>query len=53
MPVNETVKQPTKEMVWDMISVRGLSDIHIVSCGNTVTPDYYVMEVLKGLRHLR
>ena len=53
VPVIETVKQPTKKMVWDMISVRGLSDLHIVFCGKTVTSDYYVDEVLKGLRHLR
>ena len=47
MPVIETVKQPLKVMVWAMMSHRGLSDLHIVPRGQTVTAEYCVEEVLK------
>ena len=48
VPVTETVKQPVKIMVWGMMSFRGLSDLHVVPRGQTVTADFYVEEVLKG-----
>ncbi|XP_043229039.1 uncharacterized protein LOC122385098 [Amphibalanus amphitrite] len=48
VPVIETVKQPGKVLVWGMMSFRGLSDLHIVPRGQTVTADYYVEEVMKG-----
>ena len=37
MPVTETVKQPTKVMVWDIMNFLGLSDLHIVPRGTTAT----------------
>ena len=42
VPISHTVKQPTKVMVWGMMSFRGLSDLHIVPRGKTVTSDFYV-----------
>ena len=45
----DTVKQPTKEMVCGMVSFRGLSGLHIVPHGKTLTSDFYVDEVLKGM----
>lgn len=47
VPVTETVKHPLKVMVWGMMSFRGLSDLHIIPRGQTVTADYYVEKVLK------
>lgn len=47
VPVVETVKQPLKILVWGMMSYRGLSDLHIIPRGQTVTADYYVEEVMK------
>ena len=34
-------------MVWVMMSYQGLSELHFVSRGQTVTAEYYVEEVLK------
>ena len=34
-------------MVWAMMSYQGLSELHFVPRGQTVTADYYVEEVLK------
>lgn len=46
VPPTETVKQPLKIMVWGMMSYRGLSDLHIIPRGQTVTANYYVEEIL-------
>ena len=43
----ETVKHPLKVMVWAMMSYQGLSELHFVPRGQTVTAEYYVEEVLK------
>lgn len=37
VPAIETVKQPLKVMVWGMVSHQGLSELHIVPHGQTVT----------------
>lgn len=47
VPATETVKHPRKVMVWAMMSYRGLSELHIIPRGQTVTAEYYVEEVLK------
>ena len=46
VPPTETVRQPLKIMVWGMMSYRGLSDLHIIPRGQTVTADYYVEGIL-------
>ena len=47
MPAIDMVKQPLKIRVWAMMSHQGLSELHIVPRGQTVTAQYYVEEVLK------
>ena len=47
VPAIDTVKQPLKVMVWAMMSHQGLSELHFVPRGQTVTAQYYVEEVLK------
>lgn len=53
MPLIETVKQPTKPMVWDSMSFCDLSYLRIVPHSETDTSGYYVEKVLNGLRCLR
>ena len=43
----ETVKFPGKLHIWGMMSYSGLSDLHIIPKGQTVTSDYYIEEILK------
>ena len=47
VPAIDTVKQPLKVMVWAMMSHQGLSELHFVPRGQTVTAQYYVEEILK------
>lgn len=47
VPVIETVKQPLKIIVWGMMSYRGLSELHVIPRGKTVTAEYYVESILK------
>ena len=43
----ETVKHPTKVIVWGAMSFRGLSDLHVVPRGQTVTASYYQDNILE------
>ena len=43
----ETVKRPTKVTIWGMTSFRGLTDLHNVPSGKTISSDFHVEEVLK------
>ena len=47
VPAIDTAKQPLKVMVWAMMSHQGLSELHFVPRGQTVTAQYYVEEILK------
>ncbi|KAI6661477.1 hypothetical protein LOD99_13350 [Oopsacas minuta] len=42
----ETVKFPSKILVWGMMSYRAVSELHIIPKGQTVNADYYVREIL-------
>ena len=43
----EKVKFPGKLQVWGMMSYIGLSNLHIIPSGQTVTTLYYLEEILK------
>ena len=47
VPPTEKVKFPGKIMAWGVMSHRGLSDLHIIPQGQTVTSHYYVEVILK------
>ena len=41
-------KESTQIMVWDMMSYRGLSDLHFIPPKQTVNALYYVSDILEG-----
>ena len=43
----ETVKHPTKVLVWGAMSFQGLSDLHVIPRGQTVTATYYRDNILE------
>ena len=44
----ETVKHPTKVMVWGGMTAQGLTELHFVPENQTANTDYYVSEILEG-----
>ena len=42
MPVTEIVTQLSKTMVWNMICLRGLSNLQIMFLGLSMTSEFYV-----------
>ena len=48
VPPNETVKFPSKILVWGAMSYRAVSELHIIPKGQTVGTDYYVREILSN-----
>ena len=43
---SETIKFPSKILVWGVMSFRAVSELHFIPKGQTITAEYYINEIL-------